>query len=105
MRYPVQVREGGVLVPLAAHLGGVTVVQGKVVEAKALKISFVLRGDAESARARMLWCAGAEAVVTSLELEHSQVFTYWTGILERELVNNIQVRAFYAYRDCKIGLK
>jgi len=90
LRYPVQVREGGVLVPLAAHLGGVTVVQGKVVEAKALKISFVLRGDAESARARMLWCAGAEAVVTSLELEHSQVFTYWTGILERELVNNIQ---------------
>ena len=98
LRYPVQVNEEGGLVPLAAHLGGVTLVQGKVVEAKALKISFFLRGEAESTSARMLWSAGAEAVVTSLELEHSHVFTYWTGILERELVNNIQVGLLCEWR-------
>ena len=96
LHYPVQVKGEGELVPLAAHLGGVTLVQGKVTEAKALKISFFLRGDVEITTARMLWSAGAEAVVASLELEHSNVFTYWNGILERELVNNIQVGIFYA---------
>ena len=94
LRYPVHFKEGGGFVPLAAHLGGVTLSQGKVAEAKALKISFFLRGDAESTRARMLWLVGAEAVVTSLQLNHSHVFVFWTGILERELVNNIQVGIF-----------
>ena len=92
LRYPVHFKNEGGFVPLAAHLGGVTLSQdGKVVEAKALKLSFFLRGDAESARARMLWSAGAEALLNSLQLEHSHVFTFWTGVLERELVNNIQV--------------
>ena len=83
--------------PLAAHLGGVTLSEGKVAEANALKISFFLRGDAESARARMLWLVGAEAVVSSLQLKHAHVFAFWSGVLERELVNNIQVGIFYIY--------
>ena len=58
LHYPVHSKKDGELVPLVAHLGGVTLVQGKIEEAKALKISFFLRNDAESAGARMLWTTG-----------------------------------------------
>ena len=37
--------------------------------------------------------AGVEVLVTNLELEHSDVFTFWPGILERELVDFLQVCA------------
>ena len=92
LQYPVHFKEGGGFVPLAAHLGGVTLSQGKVADAGALKISFFLRQDAESAKARKLWTAGAEWLVNNLQLNHSKAHAFWSGVLEREVVNNIQAR-------------
>ena len=46
--------------------------------------------------------AGVEALVTNLELEYSDVFTFWPGILERELVDFLQVCPDFSWRTyCK----
>ena len=76
--------------PLVAHLGGVTLQGGKILDARAMKVTFVLGSGEDEAELRTLWLLAVERLLASLSLHHCEVFVFWSGVLEKELVGNIQ---------------
>ena len=76
---------------VAAHLGGVTLEGHTVVEARALKLAFVLARGAEQEEARQLWMAGVESLVTRASLHHTRAFIFWSGVIDKEIVDTVHM--------------
>lgn len=76
---------------VAAHLGGVTLEGHTVVEARALKLAFVLSIGEEQEEARQLWMAGVESLVTRARLHHTKASIFWSGVIDKEIVNTVHM--------------
>ena len=76
-------------VPLVAHLGGVQVEEDRLVEAAALRITWVLADDLKQEEHRKLWIAGVAALVGGVRLQEADIHYFWTGIVEQDLMRNI----------------
>jgi hypothetical protein len=70
--------------PLAAHIGGAKVEGRRLVEAQALKLTFVLGDEEDMAAHRQLWVAGVEQLQAAVTLRTAELSCYWTGVIERE---------------------
>jgi hypothetical protein len=57
--------------PLAAHIKGAQVEGGRLVEVRALKLTFALGDEEDMSAHRRLWVAGAEQVQAAVTLRSS----------------------------------
>ena len=92
LRYPVMVnQEDQSFYPLMAHLGGVEVKEGKVIQAGALRLSFMLNDSSKPLKkASLMWTSAVHHFMEKVRLKTSDASCFSPSDVEQELVNNIQ---------------